>query len=147
MTEIKLELIADIDMYLFIEKGLRGGLSIITHRKATANNKFMNNYDSTKPSKHIVYLDAANLCRWSMTQCMPYKGFRWIKPEEFKIENVRNNSKKAHILEVDVEYPKELHDLHNKYPNCPEQIVVKTEMLSDYCKMIAKWKERKVIIL
>ena len=75
MTEIKLELIPDIDMYLFIEKGLRGGLSVITHRKSTANNKFMKNYDSEKPSKHIVYLDAVNLYGWAMIQNLPYEGF------------------------------------------------------------------------
>ena len=143
MTKIKLDLISDIDMYLFIEKGLRGGLSIITHRKATANNKFMKNYDPKKPSKQIIYLDAVNLYGWSMIQSMPYKDFKWKKPEEFKIENVRNNSRKGHILEVDLEYPEELHDLHNEYPYCPEQVVVKPEMLSDYCKMIAKIEGNK----
>jgi hypothetical protein len=54
---------------------LRGGLSVITHRKSTANNKFMKNYDSEKPSKHIVYLDAVNLYGWAMIQNLPYEGF------------------------------------------------------------------------
>ena len=71
-----------------------------------------------------------------MIQYLPYRGFKWIKPEDFKLENVRNNSKKGQILEVDLEYPKELHDLHNEYPYCPEQVVVKENMLSDYCKTV-----------
>jgi hypothetical protein len=60
---------------------------------------------------------------------------------------VRNDSKKGHILEVDLEYPEELHDLHNEYPYCPEQVVVKSEMLSDYAKVIAQRKEINVTIL
>ena len=55
----------------------------------------MKNYDPEKPSKHIVYLDAVNLYGWGMIQNLPYEGFQWIEPEEFKTENVRNNSKKA----------------------------------------------------
>src|SRR2546426_4978768 len=136
MTNIKLELISDIDKYLFIEKGLRGGVSIITHRKATANNKNMKSFDEKKPSKHIAYFDANNLYGWAMVQSMPYGRFKWIEPEDFKLENVTNSSEKGHILEADIEYPKELHDLHSEYPFCPEQITVKSEMLSEYCKVI-----------
>ena len=138
MTKIELELISDIDQYLFVEKGLRGGMSVITHRKGEANNKYMAKYDKSKPSKYIAYLDANNLYGWAMSQYMPYGGFQWINPEDFKLENVRANSEKGHILEVDIEYPKELHDLHNDYPFCPEQAVVKDEMLSDYSKMVAQ---------
>jgi hypothetical protein len=72
-----------------------------------------------------------------MVQSLPYGGFKWINPEDFKLENVNEKSEIGHILEVDLEYPKELHDLHNDYPYCPEQIVVKPEMLSDYCKTFA----------
>src|SRR5271165_1699195 len=138
MTKIELELISDIDQYLFVEMGLRGGMSVITHRKGEANNKYMQKYDEGKPSKYIAYLDANNLYGWAMSQYMPYGGFKWINPKDFKLENVRDNSEKAHMLEVDIEYPKELHDLHNDYPFCPEQAVVKDEMLSDYSKMVAQ---------
>ena len=137
MTKIKLELISDIDMHNFIEKGLRGGVSIITHRKATANNQDMKDYNKEKPSKHIIYLDANNLYGWAMIQSLPYGGFKWTDPKQFKLKNVGENSEIGHILEVDLEYPKELHDLHNEYPYCPEQLVVKPEMLSDYCKVVA----------
>src|ERR1051325_4631621 len=103
----------------------------------------MKNYVSEKPSKHIVNLDAVNLCGWAMTQSMPYIDFKWIKLEEFKLENVTNNSLKCYILEVDLEYPEELHDLHNEYPYCPEQVVVKSEMLSNYAKVIAQKEGNK----
>src|SRR5437867_1001934 len=137
MTGIELELISDPDMYLFIENGLRGGLSVITRRKGMANNKFMKSYDENSKSKYIAYFDANNLYGWAMSQYMPYGGFKWINPEEFDLDSVKENSKQGHILEVDLEYPKELHDLHNDYPYCPEQMVIKDEMLSEYCKTIA----------
>ena len=61
ITGVKLEKISDIGMYLFIEKGLRGGISYIAKRYSEANNKYMKNYDPTKPSKYISYLDQNNL--------------------------------------------------------------------------------------
>ena len=66
MTGVKLEKISDIDKSLFIEKGLRGGISYIAKRYAKANNKYMNDYDSKKPSKFITYLDMNNLYGWGL---------------------------------------------------------------------------------
>src|SRR5277367_5195107 len=100
MSEIELELISDVDIYNFIEKGLRGGVSIITHRKATANNKYMEKYKKSKPSTYIPYLDANNLYGWAMKQYLPYGGFEWIKPDEFHLENVKNDSEIGHIMDT-----------------------------------------------
>ena len=55
-------------MHNFIEKGIRRGISYISHRHSTANNKYMKNFDPTKKSKYIVYLDANNLYGWAMQQ-------------------------------------------------------------------------------
>ena len=66
MAGVKLEKISDIDKYLFIEKGLRGGISYIAKKYAKANNKYMNDYDSKKLSKFITYLDMNNLYGWAM---------------------------------------------------------------------------------
>ena len=75
MTGVRLEKILDIDMYLFIEKGLRGGLSSITKRHSEANRKHMNNYDPIKLSKYISYLDINNLYGWTMSGYLPYGEF------------------------------------------------------------------------
>ena len=75
MTEVELEKISDTDEYLFIEKGLRGGISYITKRYAKASNKYMNDYDPEKPSTFITYLDKNNLYGWSMSEYLPYGEF------------------------------------------------------------------------
>ena len=69
----------DIDEYLFIEKGLKGGISYIAKRYAKANNKYMKNYDPKNPSKLITYLDMNNLYSWSISRYLPYGGFKWLK--------------------------------------------------------------------
>ena len=78
MTGVKLEKISNIDKYLFIEKGLRGGISYIAKRYAKANNKYMKDYDPKKPSKFITYLDMNNLYGWAMSSYLPYGGFKWL---------------------------------------------------------------------
>ena len=137
MTGINLELITDIDMQLFIERGLRGGISCITHRHAEANNKYMKNYDSDKPSSYIMYLDANNLYGWAMSQPLPYRNFKWVNPDRINSYGlITKEHGIGHIYEVDLEYPQELHDLHNDYPCAPEKIKVTDDMLSDYCREI-----------
>ena len=79
MTGIKLEKISDIDMYLFIKKGTRGGISYIAKRYAKANNKYMSDYDSNKQSIFITYLDKNNLYGWAMSEYLPYSEFEWLK--------------------------------------------------------------------
>ena len=137
MTNVKLDLISDVDMQNFIEKGMRGGISTITHRHAVANNKYMKNYDPEKESSYIPYLDANNLYGWAMSQKLPRGDFRWIpSPEYINLDSYDENSAKGLILEVDLEYPPELHRLHNDYPLAPEKKVVREEMLSDYSREI-----------
>ena len=141
MTNIQLELRTNIDMFQFIEKGMRGGISYIANRYGKANNKYMREYDEKAPSKYIMYLDANNLYGWAMSQYLPTGGFKWLTEKQINKLNLaehEDDSKKGLILEVDLEYPKELHNLHNDYPLGPEKVKVTESMLSDYCKNIQK---------
>jgi len=123
-TKIELELMKDPDMLLFIEKGIRGGISTITHRHAKANNPYIpESYDKSKPNSYITYLDTNNLYGWAMSQYLPTGKFKWIK-KEFNLFDYSEESKKGCILEVDLEYPSELHDLHNDYPLAAENVVL-----------------------
>ena len=129
----------DIDMFQFIEKGLRGGISYIANRYGEANNKYMKKYDEKAPSKYIMYLDANNLYGWAMSQYLPTGGFRWMTQKQINkidLAKYKEDSEKGLILEVDLIYPKELHDLHNDYPLAAEKITVTKEMLSPYCEEI-----------
>ena len=139
MTNIKLELMTNIDIFQFIEKAMRGGISYIANRYGKANNKYMKTYDEKAPSKYIMYLDANNLYGWAMSQYLPTGGFRWMNEKQINNINLakyEEDSKKGLILEVNLEYPKKLHKLHNDYPLGPEKVKVTNDMLSEYCKEI-----------
>ena len=118
-TGIELDLLSDTDMYLMVEKGIRGGVSSIMKRYSKANHKGLDDYDSKKPNKHILYLDANNLYGWAMSKPLPHKNFRWMNDEELK-----DWKSKPCILEVDLEYPEKLHDLHNEYPLATEKLLI-----------------------
>ena len=124
MTKVKLELLTDPDMYLFFEKGIRGGNSTITGRYAKANNKYLKNYDPKKENVFIQCLDANNLYGWAMSQPLPVGNFRWILEAQIKYYEKNPSDITSCTLEVDLEYPKEVHDLHNDYPLAPEIVEV-----------------------
>ena len=126
MTKINLELLSDIDKLLMIEKGIRGGISIISNRYGKANNKYMKDYNKKEASKYLMYVDANNLYGCAMSQKLPVHSFEWLTDREiknlFKVQVVQFWERTPCILEVDLEYPEELHDLHNDYPLCPERV-------------------------
>ena len=125
LTGAELDLISDPDMYLFIEEGIRGGISTITKRYAIANNKYMADYDPKKESKYLPYLDANNLYGWAMSQPLPYGRFEWMSEAELSDwKSISSTVGTGCILEVDLEYPDELHNPHNEYPLAPERVVV-----------------------
>ena len=129
-TEVKIELLADNDMLMMFEEGIRGGMCQAVHRYYKANNKYMKNYDKNKASLFLLYLDANNLYGWAMSQKLPVDNFKWIekdyllKFDENFIKNCDENSDKGYILEVDMEYPKNLHKLHSDLPFLPERITI-----------------------
>ena len=117
MKDIKLDLIPDINMYHFIEKSMRGAVSYIPQNYSKTANTFMKSYD--KASKCIIYEDQNNSCRWAMSQYLfDANVFRKVNPE-------------SRILEVNLEYPGELHNLHNDYPLVSENIEIKERGISD----------------
>ena len=126
-TNIELELLTDYDMLLMVEKGIRGGICHSIQRYAKANNKYMKSYNNNKESSYIQYLEANNLYGWAMSKKLPVNGFKWfdndVINEEF-IKNYNENDNKGYILEVDVEYPKRLHELHSDLPFLSERMEV-----------------------
>ena len=119
-----------------VEEGIRGGICHAIHRYAKANNEYMKNYDKNEESLYLIfqYLDANNLYGWAMSQKLPLNGFKWLEDtlginEEF-IKNYDENNNKGYILEVDVKYPKKLHDLHSDLPFLPKRMKI------DKCKKL-----------
>ena len=147
MTNIQLELLSDVNMLLMFEKGIRGGISIISNRYGKANNKYMKDYDKNKDSKYLMYLDANNLYGCAMTEKLPTHGFKWLTSGE--MENLFNNQivqvweKTPCILEVDLEYPEKLHDSHNDYPLCPERVECKNKVE----KLIPNLRDKKNYVI
>ena len=142
-TGQELQLLHDYVLMMF-EKGIRGGISHISKRYVEANKKYMDNYDFSKPTTYIQYLDVNNLYGWAMSQSLPTHGFKWMK--DLTIDSVidlldkkRNPEvKKGYIFEVDLEYPTELWKSHNDYPLAPEKMIV-----NGVEKLICHFKPRK----
>ena len=106
----------------------------------------MKDYNKNIESSYIQYLDANNLYGWAMSQKLPVNDFKWIedtsKINEDFINNYYENSKKGYILEVDVKYPKKLHDLHSDLPFLAKRIKI------DKCKKLVYdlYNKRKYVV-
>ena len=123
ITKAKIELFTDIDMVLMTEKGIRGGLTQVVKKHAIANNKYLPTYDKTKKSVFLQYLDANNLYGYAMNRTLPLNGYKWADVSIFTdvfIKNYDDKGDKGYLLEVDVEYPKELLSAPGDLPFLPE---------------------------
>ena len=131
ITKIELELIPDPDMHIFFEKGTRGGISYISNRHSQASKKYLKSYDPKQSIHYILRIKTL------YTLYLSTSGFKWIDAKDFDLNKYTSNSSKGYVLEVDLEYPKELHKLHNEYPLAPDKIEIQGEMLSEYHLKIA----------
>ncbi|XP_011859207.1 PREDICTED: uncharacterized protein LOC105556722, partial [Vollenhovia emeryi] len=121
-TGVRFELLTDIDMLLFVERGVRGGLSQCSHRYARANNKYLPSHDPLEASTYLMYYDVNNLYGWAMRESLPYAQFQWVddtNAESLDVMAVTADSDIGYILEVDLSYPRELHEAHADLPFCP----------------------------
>ena len=124
-TGIKLEILTDPDMLLMFERGIRGGITQAVRKYASANNKYMGDrFDPKSESSYLQYLDANNLYGWAMSQPLPTGGFKWTDVNPNEISELATRTDKGYLLEVDVSYPKELHNPHNDLPFMCERMEI-----------------------
>ena len=107
------------------ERGIRGGITQAVRKYASANNKYMGDrFEPKSESSYLQYLDANKLYRWAMSQPLPTGGFKWVDVNPNKISELATRTDKGYILEVDVSYPKDLHDSHNDLPFMCERMEI-----------------------
>ena len=125
-TKVKLDLLTDIDMLIMVEKYIRGGICHVTHQYAKANNKYMKDYDENRESSYLKYWNISNLYGWEILPKLPVDGFKCVENtsqlNKGFIENYNEDSDEGYFLEVDVQHPEKLHDLHNDLPFLPERM-------------------------
>ena len=144
MTKIELELISDSDMYLYLMDSIRGGICQENKKHVKSDNKYIRKvHDESSDkkvkkklktndlNKFIMYLDANNLCGYSMSKPLPYKNFKWSNDLTLNTNNLEIG-----IYEVDIEIPKELHNKFKDYPLLPEIKNIPENMLSEYQKYL-----------
>ena len=142
-TGIRLELLTDLDMLLMFEWGIRGGITQVVHKYTSANNKYMGDrFEPKSESSYLQYLDANNLYGWAMSQPLPTGGFKWVYVNPNEISELATRTEKGYILEVEVSYPKDLHDSHNDLPfMCERMEIIGVE------KLVPNLRDKKSYII
>lgn len=144
----------EMDMICFFARAIRGGCAGVMKRYSHANYPGMEGYDPTQPEKHLIYLDANNLYGWSMSQYLPVGNFKWADSElirscntnpalvlELYLEKLPVG--RGAFLEVDLDYPMELHNRHNYYPLAPVKRSVSEDEISEYSKLLNEYSSSK----
>ena len=124
-TGVKLKLLTDPDMLLMFERRIRREITQAVHRYALVNNPYMGGkFDQLEESSYLQYVDANNLYGWMMSQPLPTGGFRWVNVELNEIDELARRTGKGYLLEIDVSYPRDLHDSHNDLPFMCEKMKI-----------------------
>ena len=133
MTQVSIECLTDIDMILFLESNVRGGVSFISQRHCEVPEPSV-----AKPSDpKLLYIDANNLYGYSQSCPQPVGLYRWLTEEEIEAkewESYDDHGDVGYILEVDLEYPRKLHKSHNSLPLAPHRMTIDESHLSDFSK-------------
>ena len=134
----KISLLTDRTMLEFIQKGIRGGFSVINQKLCLANNEFCGQlYDSSKPKSYMLYLDANNLYSKALSYRLAFSGYEWLSQDEMEKIDFATLSPEddiGYIVEVDLIYPEKIHDQTADFPFCLEKMIIKEEMLSSYSR-------------
>ena len=143
MTKAKIGLMQDLEMIKMVESGIRGGISMVTKKHAQANNPLLPSgyYNPEKPVTWLKYIDSNNLYGWGLSQPLPLDNFHWLTQDQIEqtdFTQVPDDASTGFILEVNLTYPLELHNLHNDFPLAPEHVKVKDYMLSPYSQELKK---------
>ena len=137
VSDVKLDLLTNVDDYQFFEFGIRGGMCGVNRRFCKANNPNVKDFNVNKETVHLTYLDFNNLYGWAMNQLLPERDFKWLDENEFcgiNWKNIETETDVGYILEVDFHYPENLHNLHKDFPLAPHQFIVTNDLLSEYQK-------------
>lgn len=141
-----LSLLTEVDMYLFFLGAIRGGISQISRRHAQANNPYLPDFDPSKKTSYIMYFDMTNLYGHCMRQCLPVGEFSWMDESQLDLQSIlsiKQDSDYGCIVQVDLQYPSELHDMHRDLPLAPERMIVPNECLSPYAVHLKEKLEQK----
>lgn len=142
LTKVEIQLFTDVNMFIWLEGNIRGGVVTLGDRYAKANNPYLSSYDPTQEHSYIITLDAINLYGYCLQSFLPYGNFKWLRQDEiecFNLFDIPPDSTTGYFLEVTLEYPKnEIQDFHNDFPLAPQHIKVEMDMLSLYQKNLLK---------
>ncbi|CAG8797878.1 21151_t:CDS:2, partial [Dentiscutata erythropus] len=138
---VELKLMTDMDEYLIVENGIRGGMTMASHRYAKANNPQCPDYEPSKPKSWALYEDMNALYSGAMTQYMLTEILGKVSPEEVPdIQSIVPDTEIGYILEVDLEAPVHLHDYFADYPLVPEKQIIPENWLSLYNEILVRDK-------
>ena len=141
-TGIKLELLTDPDMLLMFERGIRGGITQVVRKYAAANNPYMGDkFDPNEDTTYLQYLDTNNLYGWAMSQPLPTGEFKWTDVNPNEIAELATRTDKGYVLEVDISYPKELHNQHNDL-----QFMCERMEINGVEKLVPNLRDKKNVI-
>ena len=146
-TRVDIGLVSDVDMFLFLQQGIRGGVSYCSTRLAQSSEE-----------EKLIYVDANNLYGEAQTQPLPYDSFEWVDEDDFSkvVNEVVSSTQKdtpaddetGYILEVDLNYPIDVHDKHSQFPFAPESVRITPSKLSPYSLSkltVSNYKAQKLI--